>query len=1080
MKKTILFLLLLCFSSYAMAQRATVSGTVTSQEDGSPIIGVSVSVKGTTQGTITGLDGGFSINIPGESAVLVFTYVGYMAQEVPVTAGLVDLQVILMEDAQLVDEIVVVGYGTMKRSDLSGASSTISESSLKGSVITNIDQALQGRATGVTSVMTSGAPGSAVSIRIRGQATLNSAAEPLYVVDGVIWQGGETNSLQLGLDLGNGRGSISPLSTLNPSDILSMEILKDASATAIYGAQGSNGVVLITTKRGKAGEARFSYEGMVGIQNQVRRLDMMNLRQYAQFNKDIEATTGGQTGTPEYLDPSLLGKGTSWQDAIFRSALMHQHTVSAQGGTEAVRYYVSGSFMNQEGTMIATDFNRFSVRANLDATLKPWLKLGFNAMYSQTSEFLNRAEGDEGVLTYSLQTPPDMPIYDVYGNYASVIKEDYRRINPIALANLDENYLRRQKLNGNIFLELAPVKGLILHSEVGYDIAMSNSENWQPTYYFSPTISRTTNLIAQQMNNNMFWQVKNYLTYNGQFGKHSFSAMIGQEAWESSWRFQRINASGLPGDEIRNPGLAETTNKTYSNGFGDSAMASIFTRETYNYDDRYLLTYTFRYDGSSNFGPDNRWAPFHSVAASWRISNEAFFEPLRSVVNEAKVRVGWGQTGNASIGGGHWNSTIGSFPTGLGVAYRMGAFANTAIQWETQEQWNFGLDLAFLNDRINLTVDYYDKTANNMLMTLQTPTYFGARGNGSSALGAPRGNYGTINNKGVEIALSTRNIVKPNFTWSSDFQISFNKNTLVALDGTDAAALEGYGQWDDVVSRSEIGGPLYEFYGYKTDGVYGSKQEILDHRYGEGLEKTGFNRYNTIFVGDVKYVDMNGDGRITPEDKTTIGSPLPKFTFGFNNTFTYKNFDLTIFINGSYGNKIFNELDRKLTSMGWNSGQLSKAMNFAQMEAIDPSIVYPVTKTYGSGEDMVTMTINNWFEDIDNVKLVNPDTKMSRAGRNIGFNNNETSDRYVEDGSYLRIRNIMLGYTVPSKWLQKVKIESLRVYANIQNLHTFTKYSGYDPEVGINQQDSSGFTFGYDAGRYPAPRLISFGLNISF
>ena len=1061
---------MLCIGVGVSAQ--TITGTVTSASDGLTLPGVSVVEKGTTNGTTTDFDGNFSIAIQSDRAVLVFTYIGFRVHEVSVTNTSGAIRVALNEDAQLLSEVVVVGYGTMRKSDLSGASVTVSESQIKSSVITNIDQALSGRATGVTSVMTSGAPGSAVSIRIRGQATLNSDAEPLYVVDGVIWRGGDTNPLSLGLALGNGRGSISPLSTLNPSDILSMEILKDASATAIYGAQGSNGVVLITTKRGKAGEAKFSYEGIMGVQNQARRLDMMDLREYARFNDVIAQTTGGSVGTPEYQDPSLLGAGTNWQDAIFREALMQQHTIAAQGGTEKVRYYVSGSFMDQEGTMMGTDFNRFSLRANLDADLKSWLKLGFSAMYSQTSENLNRAEGDEGVLTYSLQTPPDIPIYDIYGNYSSMVKEDYTRINPIAVSELDKNYLERQKLNGNIFLELTPVAGLTLHSELGYDMGFSNSENWQPTYDFGPLVNRPVNRIQQQMNKNFFWQVKNYLTYAGDFGKHSVTAMVGQEAWESTWSNMRISASGLPGDKIRNPGLASDDTKMFSNGFGESAMASFFTRETYNYDSRYMLTYTFRYDGSSNFGPNNRWAPFHSVAGSWRFTNEAFLESLKYVINDGKIRLGWGQTGNAGNRGGAWNATIGSFPTGLGTGYRMRGFANPYIKWETQEQWNLGLDLAFLNNRINLTVDLYDKTANDMLMQLQTPTYFGARGNPSSALGAPWGNYGSINNKGLEIMLSTRNIESSAFSWSSDFQISFNKNKLLSLQGTDASGLEGYGQWSDVVSRSEIGGPLYQFYGYKTDGVYTSKEDIESHLWGVDFSD-GFDRYRTVFVGDIKYCDINGDGKITVEDKTNIGSPLPKFTYGFNNTFTYKDFDLTVFINGSYGNKIFNELDRKLTGMGWNSNQLQKAANFAELIPIDANKTYPFTNSNGR-------EINNWFEDIDNVKLANPGTNMSRAGRGLPYNNSETSDRYIEDGSYLRIRNIVFGYTLPKVLLQKIKVENVRVYANIQNLHTFTNYSGYDPEVGINQQDASGFTFGFDAGRYPAPRLISFGVNVSF
>jgi len=1073
MKKVILFLFLflLCSGAFVMAQENVVTGTVFG-DDGEPLPGASVFVKGTTIGTSTNTDGAFSINLSSQRATLVFSYIGFVSREEIVTIGTRGLRIILTEDSRMIEEVVVVGYGTMRKSDLSGASITVSESKLKGSIITNIDQALQGRATGVTSVMTSGAPGSAVSIRIRGQATINSAAEPLYVVDGVIWQGGTTSGGGLGLALGNGTGSISPLSTLNPADIVSMEILKDASSTAIYGAQGANGVVLITTKRGKAGEARFSYDGMFGVQNQTKRLEMMNLREYATFNNAITQTTGGSVSSPEFSDPSLLGAGTNWQDAIFRQALINQHTISAQGGTDKIKYYVSGSLMKQEGTMIGTDFNRFSVRSNLDADLKSWLKLGFNAMYSKTAENLTRAEGSEGVLTYALVTPPDIPIYDPYGNYSSVVRENYTRVNPIAISKLNKNQLGRQKLNGNIFLEVSPIKNLSLHTEFGYDIGFTETENWQPTYYFGEAVQNPINSISQQMRNNTFWQVKNYLTYLGKIGKHSFTAMVGQEAWESKWKNQTISSKGLPGDEIRNPSLGDEDSKTFGNGFGESAMASFFTRETYNYDDRYLFTYTFRYDGSSNFGPKNRWAPFHSFAGSWRFSNEAFFEDYKTVVSDGKIRVGWGQTGNASIRSGLWDSTISSFPTGLGTAYRMGAFSNPYIKWETQEQWNLGLDIGFISNRITLTIDAYDKTSKDMLMQLQTPTYFGARGNGSSALGAPWGNYGTINNKGLEFALTTRNFDRKNFQWTTDFQISFNKNKLVALQGTDASGLEGYGQWGDVVSLSNIGGPLYEFFGYIVDGVYKDKKDIESNLRGE-IPENGYDRYATVFVGDIKYRDLDGDGKITPMDRTSIGSPLPKFTYGFNNTFNYRDFDLTIFMQGCYGNKLFNALNRDLTSMGWNTNQLKIAMDYANLIPIDANKQYPIIDSYGRN-------INNWFEDIDNVRLSNPETMMSRAGRGLPYNNSRTSTRYIEDGSYLRIRNVMLGYTLPKAMLRKAQIENIRVNLNIQNLWTFTKYSGYDPEVGINPQDASGNTFGYDLGRYPAPRVISCGLNVSF
>lgn len=1055
----------------------TVSGTVT-DETGEALIGVNIQVKGTTKGTATDLDGRYEIRDIDENAVLIFSYVGFHTMEVPV-AGKSNISVTLLSDSQLLDEVVVVGYGTMKRSDLSGSSVTLSEDKLKGSIVTNLDQALQGRAAGVTSVMTSGAPGSSVSVRVRGQATLNAGAEPLYVVDGVIWQGGSTSGISLGLSLGNGSASsISPLSTLNPSDIVSMEILKDASATAIYGAQGANGVVLITTKRGKEGKAKFTYEGMTGIQDQPRRLDIMNLREYATYSNALMATTSGGTEQPEYSDPSLLGAGTNWQDAIFRTAMMHSHNLSAQGGTEAVKYFVSGSFMEQDGTIIGTDFKRYSFRVNLDADLTSWMRLGLNSMYAATGEHLNRAEGTEGVLTYSLQSPPDIPIYDVYGEYASMVREGYTTINPIAIAQIDQNILDRQKLTGNFYLDIHPVEYLTLRSELGYDVGNSRSEMWQPTYDFGPAVRRPINRIAWQRNNNLWWALKNYLTYSRSFGKHSLTAMAGQEAWESDWEYQRISASDLPGNEIRNPNLGDIKTQAISDGMGDGSMVSFFTRETYNYDDRYLLTYTFRRDGSSSFGPNRRWASFHSIGGSWRFSNERFMTDV-GFLSSGKLRLGWGQTGNSNIGSGLWDASLELFPTGLGPGYKQAQIANPYVQWETQEQWNLGLDLSFWNNRIDLTVDLYDKTANDLLMQLQLPTYFGSRGNSNSALTAPMGNYGTINNKGLEISVHSANIHKKSFSWSSDFQISFNKNKLVALQGTDASGIEGYGQWSDVIALSPVGGSLYEFYGYITDGVYQDRADIEDHLWGN-LPGGAFNRYSTVFVGDVKYRDISGpdgkpDGKIDSHDRTFIGSPLPKFTYGLNNHFSYKNIDLTLFIQGSYGNKVFNALARSLTGMGYWTNQLTDVMDFANIVPIDPDKEYPVYSM-----DDSEYLINHWYEDIDNVTLSNPDTEIPRAGRTQPYNNSRISSRYIEDGSYLRVKNISVGYTLPARTLQSLRLETVRVYANIQNLWTFTKYTGYDPEVGVNPQDATGYTFGFDLGRYPSPRIFSLGLNVSF
>lgn len=846
-----------------------------------------------------------------------------------------------------------------------------------------------------------------------------------------------------------------------------MEILKDASATAIYGAQGANGVVLITTKHGKSGEAKFSYDGMVAMSRQAVRLNMMNLREYAQYyNEMIEEGDIYETN-PYYATPSLLGKGTNWQDEIFRTAWQHQHQLSAQGGSDKVQYYVSGSYMDQQGTIIGSNFNRFSVRTNLDAQLKKWLKLGVNATYAITNDNLKLADSNQGLIYYSLTTIPDIPVYDVNGNYSSTIREGYTSPNPVALAMMDEILLKRKKLSGNIYAELTPIKHITWRTELGFDMGESDANRYKPMVDLGGWV-RSQNSISYQKNSNYFWQLKNYLTYANQWGKHSVTAMVGQECWESRWNYLSGSNTDLPSDEVHNVALATGT-PSISSGFGSSAMASFFTRETYNYGDRYLGTYTYRYDGSSNFGPKNRWAGFHSVALAWRFSNEKFFEPVKKVIDNGKLRLGWGQTGNSSIGSYAWGAAITRMPSALGMGFRPSNIPNTSIRWESQEQYNVGLDLGFFNGRLNLTVDAYYKKSDDMLMSMQLPSCMGTQGNGSSKLQAPKGNYGSIENKGLEITLDAHPVQLKNFSWDSNFQISFNKNKLLSLSDTENATLVGYGQWGDVVCVSEIGKPLYNFYGYKVEGVYKDLDDIQNSAKPAKYPSDGvFSRGNTVWVGDIKYKDVDENGVIDERDRTDIGSPLPKFTFGWTNTFRYKNLDLSIFLNGSYGNKVMNYNSLTLTHMNstWTNQLQSVVSKRARLEPIDPTIVY----ADGS----------KWFDHIDNVRVKNPGTKIPHTSINDPNDNDRISDRYVEDGSFLRIKNITLGYTFPKALLNKAKIENLRVYVNIQNLYTFTKYTGYDPEVGASTQDSSGLTYGLDNGRYPSPAMYSFGLNITF
>lgn len=1033
-------------------------------------------------GAVTDLDGNFTLTVPSGKKQLLVSYIGFTPQTIDVT-GKNTFEIVLKEDNQTLNEVVVVGYGTMKKSDLAGATGSMDEKKMKGSIITNLDQSLGGRVAGVTSMATSGAPGSSTSIRVRGQATINAGAEPLYVVDGVIWNNSNTSGSSVGLGdaLGNGSVStVSPLSSLNPSDIVSMEVLKDASATAIYGAQGSNGVVLITTKRGKAGEAKFTYDGMVAWQRQTKRIDMLNLREFAEYYNDM-ASQGMVYKDERFSDPSVLGKGTNWQDAIFRTALQHQHQVSAQGGTDKVKYYVSGNYMDQDGTIIGSEFKRYGARVNLDSQLKSWLKLGLSANYSNTDQRLLKADQEDGVITYALTTRPDIPIYDVNGGYTSISQQGVTNPNPVALALMDDILYKQNLLTGNVFAEVTPIKNLVWHTEIGYSFNWDRGEVFKPTVNLG-TWTRSKNYNSVQKSTGSFVQFKNYLTYSGSFGKHSFTAMLGQECWKSKWDNARTEAQDLPTNSIHNPSLGDPSTFKISNGFGTSAMASFFTRETYNYDDRYLLTYTFRRDGSSNFGPDNRWGSFHSVAGAWRFSNEEFVRKFAGKwLSNGKLRLGWGQTGNSNIGSGKWSSDMTSIGTGLGTSYRPLRIANLNVHWEKQEQTNIGLDLGLFHDKLGITVDVYKKTSKDMLMPMQLPSYMGTSGNTSSALAAPFGNFGSIENKGLELTINAHPISTKNFSWDSEFEISWNKNKLTKLSGTSSAAILGVGQWNDVVSKSDVGQPLFQFYGYVTDGVYTSYEDIEKSpkpvSYGGS---DGYNKYNTVWVGDVKYKDISGpdgvpDGKIDENDRTYIGNPMPKYTFGWTNTFRYKDFDLTIFVNGSVGNKVYNYIRMKLDAMKsvWQN-QASTVLDRSQITAINPN------KDYSNGyKGHNANVVYNWYDDIDNVQVANP-TSIPAAHLNDPNENTRVSDRYIENGSYLRVKNITLGYTFPKQWIKHIGLENLRLSCNIQNLWTITGYKGYDPEIGASTSDMNGYVYGLDNGRYPSPTVYSFGLNVTF
>ena len=1082
-KKRSLFLMLILLASplLVIGQERTVTGRVTDIAN-EPIPGVSIMIEGTTEGVVSNSGGSYSITLPQGRDALLFSFIGFTSQRVEI-AGRSVINVVMQDAVLGLDEVVVIGYGTMRKSDISGASVSVSGEDLAGTITANLDQALQGRAAGVTAITTSGQPGASVSIRVRGQGTLNAnAAEPLYVIDGMPVQNVSLSGHAVGLGDRLGNAPVGTfgggLSHINPADILSIEILKDASATAIFGSRGANGVVLITTRRGRAGEARFNYEFSHGLQEQARRLDMLNLREFAEYSNSIAAETAGRDPRIEFADPTLLGEGTDWQEAIFRVAPMQSHQISASGGTEAVRYLMSGSYLNQEGIVIGSDFERFTGRVNLDADLREWWTMGANINVSRSRDRLGLNNSEEGIINVGLRMAPDVPIYNTDGTWSGDEREGSAgSINPIAKALDEDIRLKRTGLLGSIFSDITLIEGLNWRAEASTNMEFTNAYTFRPTFRHG-VIENTLNESRWQFSQNYFWEVKNFLTYNENFNRHNTTLMAGQEISEWSWEFLSGASTGLPGNVVRSPGLGEPASNRVGSGFGSGAMASFFTRALYNFDDRYYLTYTFRYDGSSNFGPENRWAPFHATSVMWRVSNENFWEGMNHIVNNLRIRGGWGQTGNANIGGYRWGASITGMPTGLGMGYRQSNIANPFVQWEKQEQYNLGIDIGLLNNRVDLVVDMYLKRSTDMLMDMQLPSYMGTRGNESARLNPPMGNFGEIENRGIEITLNTRPVDRGLFSWDNSLMFTLNRNKLLGLTGAPAAHIEGYGQWTDLVSLSTIGSSLYNFYGWEVEGLYTSLQDILNSPRPIAFPSDGatFVRDRTVWVGDIKFRDLSGpegkpDGRVDEHDRTNIGSPLPKFTFGFNNTFRYGNWELNVFINGMYGNKIMNYIGRHLSGMNslWNN-QLATVTDRTRLAPIDPNRIY----LDGQGN-----RIENWFNDISNVRIAeHGDNNMPRAILGDPNNNRRISDRYIEDGSFLRFRNISLAYNLPARFTNPVGLNTVRVFVNLQNVWTITSYSGLDPEIGASQTSAN--VYGLDNGRYPSPRVYTVGVNVSF
>ncbi len=1049
-------------------QQVIVSGKVTSGASGESLPGVNIIEKGTQNGTVTDVDGEYTISVSGEDAVLVFSFVGYLPEEVPV-GGQTAIDMVLVEDIQKLDEVVVIGYGSQKRSDLTGAVVSVNEKTLRSSVSTNIDQALQGRVAGVQVTQNSGQPGGATSVRIRGANSITASSEPLYVIDGIPFQGDGTQIAGFDWAGGaNGQNRVNPLSTINPNDIVSIEVLKDASASAIYGSQAANGVVLITTKRGKAGESKLSYNTFYALQTLPKKLDMMDLPEFAEYRVQI-AKELGETPNDKYLDPSLLGPGTDWQDEVFDPAWTQSHQLSLTGGNDKTQYAITGGYYNQDGIIIGSGFNRFTGRINLDNQVKDWIKIGGNLAYAKTHEKITLNDGGDGVIMNALLMQPDVPVRNMDGEYAGPdVTYAGSNYNPVALALIRNNTLDRERIMASVYASADIVKGLNFRSELAFDNNNSINISFHPTYQFGAIINNT-NKMRQRDENNFFWIWKNYMTYNFNLAeRHTVTAMIGTESQKSSWQGTDVTKEDFTSNDIHV--LSQGDNLTSrTNGWKDaSSIASYYGRFNYNFDERYLATFTLRADGSSKFGPENKWGWFPSGSVAWRISNESFMDNVTFVRN-LKLRIGYGMVGNQAINNYLYGSSMATMDSPFGTTYRMEKISNPVLKWEATAQYNIGIDLGLFEGRIDLTADVYDKQTKDMLLQVSVPSYIGGPEPWKD-IAAPYVNVGKMENKGIDLTLTTYNVTKGKFNWTSNFTFTLNRNLVKELDDTSKIYwrnLNWYSEFQ-TATMTKAGEPIGVFYGYIADGIFENEAEILAHAVqilnpdsvtaANPNGKNLVDRTTGVWIGDIKFRDLNGDSVINTSDQTIIGNPNPDFTFGFNNTFTFGPFDMSIYLQGSYGADILNYSRVRIEGQtSVYSNQAATVYNRSRYQLIDPE---------GSDTDPA------------NVILANPGTDMPRFATNDVNRNNRMSTRFIEDGSYLRIQNVSLAYTLPASLTQKVRISRLRVYVNIQNLYTFTNYSGYDPEIGAYNQDAR--MQNVDMGRYPTPRMYTFGLDVDF
>lgn len=1023
-------------------KKKNVSGVIV-DTNGEPVIGASVLVKGTTNGTITDMDGKFTINDVPENSTLDISYIGYKTMTLKATDKNLS-RLVLHEDTEVLDEVVVVGYGVQRKRDVSTAVSSVKAEALANNPASDFRQALVGKMPGVQVTTPSGDPEGSVSIRVRGISTVNAGSDPLYIVDGVPMERGFAN--------------------MNTNDIESIEVLKDASAAAIYGSRGSNGVVLITTKKGTSEKLTVQYDGYYGIQNVSKKLPMMNAYQFAEFARDghnnayLAEVPGASPDDPNSVRPQsyhqipaelfpyLEGQpgltDTDWQDAIFRAANTTGHNISLSGKANSVNYFVSGNYMNKEGIIINSDFKKYSMRMNIDGKYKR-LKFGVNFAPSYSTSNSVDASGAGGIVQSALMMPPVWPVYNEDGSYNYQgngywrIGTDYQHnevLNPVAMANLQSNVTDRMSIIGKVYAELELYKGLTYKISFGGDYYGAHNDKYRQSalplkgknYYDMPSNPEGYSSSSFYFN----WLIENQLTYNTTINeKHNLTAILVQSAQKETFKSNNVTATDYPNDYIQT-----ISGGTVTKGYSEKSqwsIASYLARVQYSFSGKYMLSGAIRTDGSSRFGKNNRWGYFPSASAAWRITEENFFkeQTALSFINDLKLRLSYGVTGNFQIGNYEHLATMSLdnyiLGTGQGLlsyGYKPDNIEREDLSWEKNKMVNAGVDVQMFNGLLGFTVDYYNTNTSDMLLSVPVPLITGY----STSLM----NIGKVNNRGWEIGLSSQKHISDDFGYSFNANWSKNINEVKALGPSNAPIISS-GSVEHAYYITEVGKPIGNYYLLVQDGIFETEEDLKKYPHFENTK-----------VGDFRFVDVDGDGVLDlDKDRTVCGNYMPKFTYGFGGKLWYKGFDLDINFQGVFGNKILNLNRRYIDNMEGNVNGTTIALDRWQSE-----------DQPGNGQ-------------------------VNKANRKQTGYNGRTSTWHLEDGSYLRLQNVSLGYTLPKKWTNRFYVEKLRLYVSGQNLATFTKYSGYNPEV--NARPDNALTPGEDYGTYPLARTFMFGINVT-